>query len=168
MQKKNLRTGNIDNISIATGIKKEELDKLVEEIDIAIKNNTLATNEKLRVSAIRLSLYGDDGVHFEKDKKGYYRYTSFIDADKHEMYNIDKIKKGAKKISDIEKNTDYIDPFTGKKVNANFKNAIKADKFYIAKALNEAKELTEYNQAMILGQNHTVFDTPIVNSILNR
>ncbi|MGL4877963.1 hypothetical protein [Paraclostridium dentum] len=161
MQEYNLGTKALNKTTIAVGLDKnghETYEKagqaIIDEISEAISKGTLQSNERLRVSAIRYSLYGDDAVTFSKvDGKGYYKFDNFIDADKHRMNDIEAIKKGVNKFVKIANETELID-------------GIRADHYHMATAMNKALEATRKDAGMLAGQNDNLFDWPIFNNQL--
>lgn len=83
MQEYNYITKETTKTNILVGMSKEEGNHVLEEIEQAIKNGTIDTNERLRVSAMRYAKYGDESFSMEKlADKGYYVATNFPKDDK--------------------------------------------------------------------------------------
>ena len=59
------------------------INKLKKEITRAIEDDTIDSNERLKVTAMRMAKYGDDAFRKEYDPtKGYYVVKSFPTQDK--------------------------------------------------------------------------------------
>lgn len=136
------------------GLTKEEGEKRFKEIEQAIADGSLKSNEKLRVSAMRYSMYGNNKTTKELDNvTGLYKIKNFVDSDEAEMFNIDKIKKG------IQLHVD-----AGEYYKKNNINGIRRDHYYMGTAMNDLMSKINNNVASLAGQNHIGHDIPIMQN----
>ena len=150
------------NENIVLGIDKPKAGQtsLLDEVLQAISDGTIETNERLRVTANRLSLYGNDTTRMHYDKqKGYYILDSFTDTDLAEPSNIEMIKKGWNRLIEV---TDHMER------EKHLNGGIRADHLAVAKSLNKVSEDLNKNIATLSGQNHLIFDMPIMQNQLYR
>ena len=72
-----------NKVDIVLGWKdNKETENLLNRIETAVKDGSIEYDEELRVTAHRLSLYGDKRTRAVKDEKlGYFKMENFIDSD---------------------------------------------------------------------------------------
>ena len=160
MQEVDLKTGGkIKNDTVLIGLTKEEGESLKKEIQQAIDNGTISTNEKLRISASRYSLYGDDSVmqSLVKTSEGYYKVGKFIDPDLAEYQNIDKIFAGINKLVDIG---------TEMQKEASIHGGIRADHKAVGQSMSYAMGKINAEMSSLIGYNHMGHDIPIMQNQL--
>ena len=155
MQEYNYITKETTKTNILVGMTKEEGNHVLEEIEQAIKNGTIDTNERLRVSAMRYAKYGDEAFSMEKLKdKGYYVATNFPVDDKNNWKDIDAIRRGIERLIEVGENTDFDE------------NNIRLDKKAIAKAINNANKTLAAGNSTLVGYNDLKHDKSILEFIL--
>lgn len=155
MQEYNYITKETTKTNILVGMTKEEGNYVLEEIEQAIKNGTIDTNERLRVSAMRYAKYGDEAFSMEKLKdKGYYVATNFPVDDKNNWKDIDAIRRGIERFIEVGENTDFDE------------NNIRLDKKAIAKAINNANKTLAAGNSTLVGYNDLKHDKSILESVL--
>lgn len=160
MQEVDLHTGaKIKNDTVLIGITKEEGEKLKKEYLHAIDNGTIATNEKLRITASRYSLYGDDVVtqSLVKTSEGYYKVGKFIDPDLAEYQNINKVFAGIDKLVAIG---------TEMQNEAHLHGGIRADHRAVGESLSYTMGKINAEMSSLLGYNHLGHDIPIMQNQL--
>lgn len=146
----------IRNDTLVIGLTKEQGDKLKEEFENAINNGALMTNDKLRISAVRYSLYGDDKVTFNYDEeKGIYKIGSFIDSDLAEPQNKEKIFKGIDRFVEV-----------GERMKREAKGGIRADHRVAGEAMRNMMDKINNDVALLSGYNHLGHDIPIMQNQL--
>ena len=155
MQEYNYITKETTKTNILVGMTKEEGNHVLEEIEQAIKNGTIDTNERLRVSAMRYAKYGDEAFSMEKLKdKGYYVATNFPVDDKNNWKDIDAIRRGIERLIEVGENTDFDE------------NNIRLDKKAIALAINNANKTLAAGNSTLVGYNDLKHDKSILEFIL--
>ena len=162
MQEIDLKTKNrLRNDTILIGITEKEGEALKKEIGQAIKDGTISTNERLRVSASRYSLYGDDTVRqtISKTAEGYYKVGEFIDPDLSEYQNIKKIFAGIDKFVEIGKEMER---------EAHLHGGIRADHKAVGESIKYSMDKINSNKAALVGYNHIGHDIPIMQNQLLR
>ena len=162
MQEIDLKTKNrLRNDTILIGITEKEGEALKKEIGQAIKDGTISTNERLRVSASRYSLYGDDTVKqtISKTAEGYYKVGEFIDPDLSEYQNIKKIFAGIDKFVEIGKEMER---------EAHLHGGIRADHKAVGESIKYSMDKINSNKAALVGYNHIGHDIPIMQNQLLR
>lgn len=138
------------------GLTEKEGKQRLEEIRKAIKDGTILTNEKLRVSAMRYSMYGDKRTTAAIDEKtGLYKIMNFVDSDAAEVFNIDKIEKGINLFVNA-----------GKYYEKNSIDGIRMDHYYMGNAMQDLMTKVKNNTASLAGQNHLGHDIPIMQNQL--
>ena len=155
MQEYNYITKETTKTNILVGMSKEEGNHVLEEIEQAIKNGTIDTNERLRVSAMRYAKYGDESFSMEKlADKGYYVATNFPKDDKNNWKDIDAIKRGIDRLVEVGTHTDIDE------------NNIRLDKKAIAQAINNANRSLASGNTTLVGYNDLKHDKSILESVL--
>ena len=159
LQSYNYATKSIDKTDVLLGMDPNTINKLKKEIARAIEDNTIDSNERLKVTAMRMAKYGDDAFRKEYDPtKGYYVVKSFPTQDKNNWKDIDVIEKGFKQFEEV-----WNDP----RIKAQEAiDGIRPDQKAIVTAIQETKESLNNNTGFLLGQNHLSHDMPIMNAEL--
>lgn len=140
--------------TVLVGLDKAQGQKILEEIEQAIKDKTIDTNERLKVAAMRYAKYGDEDFAFEKlADKGYYVATNFPKVDRNNYKDINAIKKGIERLQEVAKDTETFD-------------GIRADIRAIAVNANEVQQALKNNLGILAGYNDSAFDQPILNAML--
>lgn len=146
----------IKNHTMIVGMTKDEGDKILKEIKEAIADGSINTNERLRVSAMRYSLYGDKNTSVKKDEvTKLLKIDKFANADNYEMMNIEKIEKGVNLFVEA-----------GDYYSKNSINGVRMDHHYMGKALKDMNAKTQKNFSALIGQNHIGHDIPIMQNQL--
>ena len=151
MQEYDFKTKSINKNTVLLGFEKDRGGNIYKEIEKAIKNDTLDTNERLKVTAMRLAKYGDEDFQYKflKDK-GYYVATNFPKTEKNNYKDLEVIKRGIDRLIAIGG-----DEETNKK-------SIQAITSHVA----TVQKLLDENKAVLAGYNDSLFDQPILNSML--
>lgn len=149
-----LATDNKSQVNVFLGMPEKEANKLQERVLSAIDDGTIDNIPELRVTAMRMSMYGNDKTKIEPTKEGYYEVKKFVGGDEAQYKNKELIERGFTRSKDAYKNT----PMS----NEGIDSATKA----VIDSVFEAKRLLAGNKAIIMGQNHTVFDQSIINKYL--
>ena len=146
----------VKNHTMLVGLTEKEGKQRLKEIKQAIEDGTINTNEKLRVSAMRYSMYGDKRTTTVIDKDtGLYKIKNFVDSDAAEIFNIEKIEKG------IQLHVD-----AGKYYEKNSINGIRKDHYYMGEAMQDLMKKIKEDKASLAGQNHLGHDIPIMQNQL--
>ena len=158
LQEFDFNGNRIKNHTMIVGITEDEKRIRLDEIKAAIADGSIKTNEKLRISAMRYSAYGEKDTTYTIDKDtGLWKIDGFADADNIEMLNIDKIEKGL----DLHVEA-------GKYYEKNAINGIRMDHYRMGTALKDLNYKLENNMSSLIGQNHIGHDIPIIqNQLLN-
>ena len=146
----------INNHTMIVGLDRNKGEKVIEEIEAAIKDGSIHTNEKLRVSAMRYASYGNKDTTYDIDKKtGLMKVTNFAKSNAEDLTDIDKIAKGVNVFIDAN---DYYNK------SQNMINGIPLDKYRIGEALKTTYERINNGKSSLIGQNHLGHDMPIIQN----
>lgn len=139
---------------IVIGLDEKEGEDLLTKIRNAINDGSINYNEELRVTAGRLSLYGDKRTRIEMTDKGYFTVKSFIDSDEGSYKDLKRIETGINELVRVRRETKHY-------------NGVPLDIYNMMKSLKDTNEALK-GRAMILGYNSSNFDSPIINAIGNK
>lgn len=153
MQEYDYATKNISKVNVLVGMTEDEGREIFSEIETAIKNGSIDSNERLRVSAMRYAKYGDEAFSKAKHSNGYWYATNFPTTDKDNWKDVDVIKRGIDHFVEAGRETDII-------------GGIRADQRAIATAINNANRNLASGNASLLGYNDLKHDKPILESML--
>lgn len=151
---KNFATGETIKTDIFLGMSREEADKLQAKIFKAIDNGSLDSDGDLAVTAMRMSMYGNEKTVIEKNDKGYYEVKKFVSGDEARRTSKQLIKEGFDKHVEAYENT------------SNIKGLKASEKAVLDKIAEMQQDLLNKN-AMLGGFNNTKFDDPITNKYLS-
>ena len=155
MQEYNFKTKEINKKTVLIGFDEDLGEDIYKEIEKAIKNETIDTNERLKVTAMRLAKYGDEDFSYKMlENKGYFVATNFPKTEKNNYKDLEAIRKGVDRLIDIGKKT-------GKD-----KDGVRLDIKAIASHLSDIQEQLFNNKAVLAGFNDSLFDQPILSSML--
>lgn len=141
---------------IVIGLDENEGEELLDRIKNAIKDESINHDEELRVTAGRLSLYGDKRTRITQTNKGYFTVESFIDSDEGSYKDLKRIEAGINELVRVRRET-----------NKHKINGVPVDIYTMMKSLKDTNEALK-GRAMILGYNSSGFDGPIINAIGNK
>ena len=161
MQKVSLETGATEATNIVMGIAPtSDNEAIVNKILKYLQNGEtekIMQDEQLRVTAMRLSLYGDNATKLTYNKDlGYTVAEKLADADSNDWFDYDKVLRGWNRNKEA-----YL---TSARTNYGLTQAEKTFIDSIVEMSNAAKA----GNGMIAGQNFIPFDMPVVNSELQR
>ena len=150
--------GSANKVDIVLGWRdKKANEELFTRIKSAIKDGSIEYDEELRVTAHRLSLYGDRRTRAELDKKtGYFKMANFIDSDEGDFRDLDRIEEGIKFFERIGKET-YKDA-----------DGIPADVKAMMNSLSHVQSNLKKDYSMLIDYNGSLHDLPIMNLIGNQ
>lgn len=146
---------NLSKLDIVMGWDEKEAKETLERIEKAIADGSINKNEELRVTAHRLSLYGDKRTHIKQTKEGYFTVDSFIDSDEGSAKDLKRIRAGAQELINVRKQTKVVD-------------GVPLDVRMMMQSLADTNRTLAKGNSMILGYNDSLFDTPIMNSVGNK
>ena len=156
MHEYNAVTGkDINKTDIVLGWKKDEADNIFKRIETAIKDGTIEQDEELRVTAHRLSLYGDERTKVTKTDKGYFTVSKFIDTDEGDYLDLKRIEAGKDLFVRVGKETKMI-------------NGVPADKRAMMESMAQVQSKLKKDVSMLIDYNGTLHDLPIANSVGNK
>lgn len=150
--------GNGNKVDIVLGWRDKKANKeLLTRIETAIKDGSIEYDEELRVTAHRLSLYGDKRTRVVKDTKtGYFKMENFIDSDEGDFRDLDRIKEGAKLFERIGRETD-VDKY-----------GVPADVRAMMESLSYVQDNLKPKHSMLIDYNGSLHDLPIMNLVGNQ
>lgn len=156
MHEYNSVTGEaINQTDIVLGWKEKEANSLFKRIETAIKDGTIEHDDELRITAHRLSLYGDERTHVTKTDKGYFKVSSFIDSEEGDYLDLKRIEAGKNLFVKVGKKTDLI-------------NGVPADVRAMIESTNHVNKNLKKDLSMLIDYNGTLHDLPILNSVGNQ
>lgn len=150
---KDFGTGGITKTDVFLGMSESDAKKLKEDIFKAIDNGTLDQDKDLRVSAMRMSMYGNEKTSMDLTPDGYFKITNFVDGDEAQITNKKLIEKGIDRHVEAYNKTKLVD-------------GIKVSEKVVMDKIAEVNNDLANKKAMIAGFNDTLFDAPIVNKYL--
>ena len=138
-------------------ITKAEDLPIIKQIEEAVRNGNIAANEELRVTASRLSLYGDNRTKLISNADGSFRVGKFIDTEEGDMTDLVRIKRGAQRLIDA-----------GIKSDEKAINGVPIDVYNFMNAMSTSQKYVKQNLGMFIDQNGSIFDMPVINSNANK
>ncbi len=159
MQEYDFATNKRNKTTIMMGMTKNEKERLKKEIFQAIDDGSIDQNERLRVTAMRMAMYGEDSFKKSKTSEGYWVVDNFPTYDIHDWKNKDKIERGLQRHVDIM--DDMLkdkDPVTG----------LTADRLKFVQTINQTNKELKNRTAMLLGYNDSIFDKAVVESFIEK
>ena len=138
-------------------ITKAEDLPIIKRIKKAIEDGNISGNEELRVTASRLSLYGDNRTKIIKNTDGSFRVGKFIDTDEGDMTDLKRIIQGAQRLIDV-----------GIKSDKTAVNGVPIDIYNFMNAMSVSQKTVKNNLGMFIDQNGSIFDMPVINSTANK
>lgn len=150
--------GSANKVDIILGWRdKKANEELLSRIETAINDGSIEFDEELRVTAHRLSLYGDKRTRVAKDNKtGYFKMENFIDSDEGDFRDLDRIKEGAKLFERIGRETD-VDKY-----------GVPADVRAMMESLSHVQNNLKKDYSMLIDYNGSLHDLPIMNLVGNQ
>lgn len=161
MQKVSLETGATNATNVVMGIAPTSQNEAIVNKILGYlqsgETEKIMQDEQLRVTAMRLSLYGDNATKLTYNEKlGYTVAEKLADADSNDWFNYDKVLKGWQRNKDA-----YL---TSVRTDVGL---TQAEKTFID-SIVEMSTAAQAGNGMIAGQNFMPFDMPVVNSELQR
>lgn len=155
VQEYDAKTGKaLNNINVLLGLSDKNKKETVEKIKKAIENGTLDSNEELKVTAMRLAKYADKDFKYEKVAgEDFFKAINFPSVDRNNYKDINVIERGANVLNEVYHKTGMVD-------------GIKADVHKVVTSLNNIKISIANEKGILTGYNSTMFDEPIMNSML--
>lgn len=138
-------------------ITKAEDLPIIKRIKKAIEDGNISGNEELRVTASRLSLYGDNRTKIIKNTDGSFRVGKFINTDEGDMTDLKRIIQGAQRLIDV-----------GIKSDKTAVNGVPIDIYNFMNAMSVSQKTVKNNLGMFIDQNGSIFDMPVINSTANK
>lgn len=161
MQKVSLETGQTTATNVVLGIAPTSTNEAVVNKILGYlqsgETEKIMQDEQLRVTAMRLSLYGDKATKLTYDEKlGYTVAEKLADADSNDWFDYDKVLRGWNANKDA-----YLTS------TRTAQGLTQAEKTFID-SIVEMQSAAQVGNGMIAGQNFMPFDMPVVNSELQR
>lgn len=155
MQEYDAKNGKaINNISVLMGMSDKDKKNTINRIKKAIENGTIDSDEELKVTAMRLAKYADKDFKYEKVKgQEYFKAISFPTVDRNNYKDISVIEKGAEVLNEVYHKTGTIE-------------GVKADVYTVAQSIGRAQAAVKNRTGIVAGYNSSMFDEPIMNSML--
>ena len=147
-----------NKVDIVLGWKdNKETENLLNRIETAVKDGSIEYDEELRVTAHRLSLYGDKRTRAVKDEKlGYFKMENFIDSDEGDYRDLKRIREGVEFFKRIGKET-TVDEY-----------GISADVRAMMSSLSNVQRNLKPGHNMLVDYNGSLHDLPIMNYVGNQ
>lgn len=149
----------INKTDIVLGWTEKEGKDLFKRIETAIKDGTIEHDDELRITAHRLSLYGDDKTKVTKTDKGYYKVSKFIDSEDGDYLDLKRIEAG--------KNL-FVNIGNEMRKKENLVDGMPADIKAMMESVAHTNKNLKKDYSMLIDYNGTLHDLPILNSVGNQ
>lgn len=150
---KDFNTDKVSKTDVFMGMSRKEAEDLKAKVFEAIDKGSLDQDGDLAVTAMRMSMYGNEKTTMQLTDNGYFKITNFVDSNDARRTDKKLIAKGFDKHVEAYNKTKLVD-------------GIKASEKVVMDKIAEINTDLSNKKAMVAGFNDTLFDAPIVNKHL--